>query len=262
MRWPGVTQAGSRQRAAFTSMIDLFPTFCEAAGVNLPDDTDGRSLVPLLRGDDDPDRDFTVSVFHETFAKNRYEMRCVQDHATGYNWNAWSDGATHYRAENMFGLTWPAMLEAAANDDALARRTRFYVNRQPEELYDLSTDPSCLHDLHAAASHREQLDTSRDRLLAWMEQTAAGPLLIAVTALAARQRARRSGGCQSTATTPHPVARGPCVRQGRCQPSVPSPRRGVDAQSMSMPSTASGWLPSHCRANGHHGTIVSRSDFA
>ncbi len=50
VRWLGVTSPGSRQREAFVSMLDLFPTFCEAAGLPEPHGVDGRTLVPLLRG--------------------------------------------------------------------------------------------------------------------------------------------------------------------------------------------------------------------
>ena len=53
-RWPGVTQRGSRC-ARITSNLDFAETFLDAAGVPIPSDMQGRSLVPLLRGQDPPD---------------------------------------------------------------------------------------------------------------------------------------------------------------------------------------------------------------
>lgn len=48
MRWPGKLEAGSRNDALCSS-LDLFPTFCDLAGVSLDDDRlDGRALAPVL----------------------------------------------------------------------------------------------------------------------------------------------------------------------------------------------------------------------
>jgi uncharacterized sulfatase len=50
VRWPGVTPPGSVCREP-TTTADLMPTFCQAAGADLPDQPiDGTSLVPLLTG--------------------------------------------------------------------------------------------------------------------------------------------------------------------------------------------------------------------
>jgi arylsulfatase A-like enzyme len=49
VRWPGVTQPGS-DSGAITSIIDLPETFLEAAALPVPADMQGRSLLPLLKG--------------------------------------------------------------------------------------------------------------------------------------------------------------------------------------------------------------------
>lgn len=52
MRWPGRIAAGARNDALCSS-LDLFPTFCDLAGVELKDDRlDGRVLTPVLFGKD------------------------------------------------------------------------------------------------------------------------------------------------------------------------------------------------------------------
>jgi len=169
VRWPGHIEAGRRVFGPFVSMLDLFATFCEIAGAEAAPN-DGSSLVPLLTGRTSEHRDHVVTVFHETAGKRRYEMRCVQDGTYGYIWNGWADGETDYRAENMIGLSWSAMQEAAEADPEIARRVAFYQRRQVEELYDLSTDPNALNDL----SHErpEVLARMRDALRAWMRDTA------------------------------------------------------------------------------------------
>jgi arylsulfatase A-like enzyme len=54
VRWPGVVAPG-RADAHLTSTLDFAPTFLEAAGVAAPADLQGRSLVPLLRGESPAD---------------------------------------------------------------------------------------------------------------------------------------------------------------------------------------------------------------
>jgi arylsulfatase A-like enzyme len=49
VRWPGVTPPGSENRD-IVSNVDFAQTFLEAAGLPLPQDMQGRSLVPLLKG--------------------------------------------------------------------------------------------------------------------------------------------------------------------------------------------------------------------
>jgi arylsulfatase A-like enzyme len=57
VRWPGVIKPGSRCDAPAIH-VDLYPTFLELAGVAPPEDypLDGRSLLPLWRGERDADR--------------------------------------------------------------------------------------------------------------------------------------------------------------------------------------------------------------
>jgi arylsulfatase A-like enzyme len=50
VRWPGVVGAGSIQQAMALN-VDFAPTFMEIAGLKTPGDMQGRSFVPLLRGE-------------------------------------------------------------------------------------------------------------------------------------------------------------------------------------------------------------------
>jgi arylsulfatase A-like enzyme len=50
VRWPGVAKPG-HSTAALTSVIDFAPTFLEAAGVKAYEGIQGKSLVPLLKGE-------------------------------------------------------------------------------------------------------------------------------------------------------------------------------------------------------------------
>ena len=49
VRWPGMVKPGSRN-GDIVSPIDFAETFCEIAGIEVPGDMHGRSLVPVLQG--------------------------------------------------------------------------------------------------------------------------------------------------------------------------------------------------------------------
>jgi arylsulfatase A-like enzyme len=54
VRWPKVVKPGSRNND-IVSPIDFAETFCEIAGIEVPGDTHGRSLVSVLKGKTPPD---------------------------------------------------------------------------------------------------------------------------------------------------------------------------------------------------------------
>jgi arylsulfatase A-like enzyme len=54
VRWPGVVKPGSTS-SSIVSNIDFAETFLEAAGLPIPGEMQGRSLVPLLKGQTPPD---------------------------------------------------------------------------------------------------------------------------------------------------------------------------------------------------------------
>jgi arylsulfatase A-like enzyme len=55
-RWPGVVPAGTRI-GELTQNIDFAPTFLEACGLPVPAEMQGKSLMPLLKGEKVPWRD-------------------------------------------------------------------------------------------------------------------------------------------------------------------------------------------------------------
>ncbi|AMV37238.1 sulfatase [Planctomyces sp. SH-PL62] len=64
VRWPGVVKPGSIE-PRIVSNVDFAPTLLEAAGVAVPADLQGRSLVPILRGE--APADWRKSFYYEYF---------------------------------------------------------------------------------------------------------------------------------------------------------------------------------------------------
>ncbi len=121
--WPGRIAPGTvsdRVAAAW----DLLPTLCEAAGLPLPEHTDGLSLLPELFGKEGKTHGF---LYWEYYA---------------YNWN-W------YREDNTRPRNW---LESQAVRMGKWKAVKTGISVGETEtlaLYDLSTDPGEKHDLSA-----------------------------------------------------------------------------------------------------------------
>jgi arylsulfatase A-like enzyme len=64
VRWPGVTRAGAVNKD-IVSNLDFAETFLEAAGVPIPSEMQGRSQVPLLRGE--TPRDWRTSFYYHYY---------------------------------------------------------------------------------------------------------------------------------------------------------------------------------------------------
>jgi len=64
IRWPGVVEPGSRPDELIQN-IDYAPTFLEIAGLDVPSEIQGRSLMPLLRDQDDDWRKSLYYAYYE-----------------------------------------------------------------------------------------------------------------------------------------------------------------------------------------------------
>ena len=170
IRWPGVTKAGSVDSTHFVSEVDFFATFMEAAGLPIPKGLDGRSLVPLIKGGEQEDRDYVFTQIDYKIGGPPTPMRCVQDKRYGYIFNAWSDGTSRYKNSNE-GLTFKAMEAAGATNPAIQARVDMFRHRVPQEFYDLEKDPSCTINLIHDPQHQDLVKKFQDVLRRWMVDT-------------------------------------------------------------------------------------------
>ncbi len=166
--WPGHIAPGTVDREHFISGIDCMPTLLLVAGAALPTGMNGRSFLPLLQGGRDAGRDRVFTQYHETWGRDRYPMRCVQDKRFGYIFNPWSDGKRVLHNESQSGRTFAAMQAAAPQDAGIADRVRLFQYRVVEELYDFANDPDALVNLVDDPQYGDQLARLRGELEAWM----------------------------------------------------------------------------------------------
>jgi len=152
--WPGRVKPGVVDTEHFISGIDYMATVLDAVDLPRPGGMDGFSFLPVLGGQSQTGRDKVFTEFHQTSARRRYPMRCVQDRRFGYLFNPWSDGQRVFRNESQSGLTFKAMQAAAEDDDAIEKRVALFLYRVVEEFYDLENDPDAVERLRRALAER------------------------------------------------------------------------------------------------------------
>ncbi len=64
VRWPGVVKPGSKPKELIQN-IDYAPTFLDVAGLDVPDEVQGRSLTPLLTGESQNWRESLYYAYYE-----------------------------------------------------------------------------------------------------------------------------------------------------------------------------------------------------
>lgn len=171
MRWPGGIKPDTVDGEHMIAGIDLMPTVLEIAGAQPVEGLDGRSFLPVLRGEEQMGRDGVFTVFHRTAGDKEYPMRCYQNRQFGYIYNAWSDQSVRFQNESQSGLTFKAMEEAAGNDDAVRERVQLFLYRTREEFYDFRRDPHALTNRIDDAAYQEIVTRLKRELFDCMEKS-------------------------------------------------------------------------------------------
>lgn len=89
IKWPGVVKPGSRPQALIQN-IDYAPTFLDAAGIEVPKEVQGKSLMPILKDSSKTIRDSVYYSYYETtvhrvpqhfgIRNNRYKLFYLPDY--------------------------------------------------------------------------------------------------------------------------------------------------------------------------------------
>lgn len=170
IRWPGMGKPVV-VKDAMVSSVDVMPSLLELLQITPPAGMDGRSFVPLLRGETQAGRDFVITHVNTVSSGKSFPQRCVRSRTRSYMYHAWSDGTTPFRVEAMNGLTWNALSEAGKTDPRIAARAKQFQFRTREEFFDLETDPDERKNLIDAPQHAAEIRAMRQRLLEHMRKT-------------------------------------------------------------------------------------------
>ncbi len=166
LRGPGGFEGG-RTCDALVSHLDVYPTLCELLAIDPPPHLEGRSMMPLVRGEAD---EINEAVFSEVTYHAAYEpKRAVRTKRWKY-------------IRRFDGRTRPVLPNIDPSPTKTWMLERGWADVPPEEerLFDLAFDPNEEHNLlaqrdgeWAASAPRaaEALEEMRRRLDEWMERT-------------------------------------------------------------------------------------------
>jgi len=170
VRWPGVVAPGSATDA-MVEYVDVLPTFLEAAAAAVPEALDGRSFLPVLRGDADEHKTHVFGIQTTrgvNFGSDHYGIRSVRSGEHLYIRNLTPDAVFSCAASR--GQPWESWVRAAeAGDEHAAALVRDYRHRPAEELYDVRADPWNRRNLVDDPALGSVLAELRAQLDAWME---------------------------------------------------------------------------------------------
>jgi len=143
---------------ALVSHIDVFPTVCDLLDIEPPAWLEGRSLLPLLRGEAEQVNEaiFAEINFHSSFEPARAlrtsrwkYIRRFDDRDSSVLVHCDGSPSKEYWLAQGWSEQWV----------------------DQEQLYDLCFDPMERHNLADDPAHGGVLDAMRERLRNWMEQT-------------------------------------------------------------------------------------------
>ncbi len=158
--WPGVVEPKSVNSDHFIGAIDLLPTFCEIAGQPIPHDVDGRSFVPMLKGE--KPNVWRDKVYMQQSDRNK--SRAIKNHEFLYIINPWADGTQRFGSVTTGMFTWKLFKDAQKNPET-PKATRDWIDRiefrTPVELYDIVNDPHCMVNLADDPKFAEQKEQMR-----------------------------------------------------------------------------------------------------
>jgi N-sulfoglucosamine sulfohydrolase len=173
VRW-GDRVKGGRTVDDFVNLIDLAPTFLEAAGLPVTSAMTGRSLMTILAsaasGRIEPARDrvFTARERHAWARRGGfgYPMRAIRTEdfllIRNYEPDRWPAGDPDFAhpGQGIYGdidrCDTKTYIYEHRNDPAMRPLFELSFGKRPaEELYDLRTDPDQIHNVAGRAEYRE-----------------------------------------------------------------------------------------------------------
>ncbi len=177
VRWPGAAPRGMVEHRLVSS-IDILPTILDAARLPRPDSLPGRSLRPLVFGEDTEWRSRLFCEWNTSHPHPRpsllYPQRTVRDARYKLIQTLLPDRnnpVEEYYTQQVLVQTGANQAEIDAADESVRAAYRAWRRPKALELYDLEKDPYEFHDLSESPAHAPIREALEKALAEWQRQT-------------------------------------------------------------------------------------------
>ena len=171
IRWPGTVKP-RRVTDAMCEYVDVTPTLVDIAGGKIPEGLDGRSFLPVIKGETDSFKNEVYGIQTSRgifFGPEYYAIRSIRNERYAYIMNLTPEAAFKCMSTNPKKGWWMSWKEKAATDEFARRQVERYQKRPAEELYDIVNDPFQTRNLADDPQYAGEKARMRAELLQWME---------------------------------------------------------------------------------------------
>jgi N-sulfoglucosamine sulfohydrolase len=186
LKYPGMPPVTTHEE--LVSSVDIMPTLLDLLSVVQPSGMDGRSWLPLLRGEKQEARDYVITHVNTVSSGASFPQRCVRTKNRALIFHAWPDGSEKFRVEAMSGITFKALTDTGRSNEHIGARVRQLRVGEPLMFFDESVDPGERTNLINVVESRQEVEQLAAILLAHMEKTDDPQTASFKTALAAWRR--------------------------------------------------------------------------
>jgi N-sulfoglucosamine sulfohydrolase len=169
LRWPGM--GATQTREEMVSSVDLMPTLLELMHVAAPSGIDGRSWLPLLRGETQSDRDHVFTHVNSVSSGIWFPQRCVRTLNRALMFHAWAGPTASFRVEAMSGLSYNALASAAKSDARIQARVDQLLHGTTLAFYDLTRDQDERRNEIDNPAYATEVARMKQQMLGYMERT-------------------------------------------------------------------------------------------